>query len=84
VGEYGYELSDPLWFLLRVLVFLALMLALRWLVLLNPLLVGAAARANTMSAVGVQRLIATPAYWALNRINRTEIRRTKLAIKYFA
>ena len=34
------QLSDPLRFLLRALVFLALMLALWWLVLLNPLLAG--------------------------------------------
>ena len=34
------RLSDPLRFLLRVLVLLALMLALWWLVLLNPLLAG--------------------------------------------
>ena len=34
------QLSDPLRFLLRALVLLALMLALWWLVLLNPLLAG--------------------------------------------
>ena len=34
------QLSEPLRFLLRALVFLALMLALWWLVLLNPLLAG--------------------------------------------
>jgi hypothetical protein len=34
------KLSDPLRFLLRALAFLALMLALWWLVLLNPLLAG--------------------------------------------
>jgi hypothetical protein len=34
------QLSDPLRFFLRALVFLALMLALWWLVLLNPLLAG--------------------------------------------
>jgi len=34
------RLSDPLRFLLRAMAFLALMLALWWLVLLNPLLAG--------------------------------------------
>jgi len=34
------QLSDPLRFLLRALGLLALMLALWWLVLLNPLLAG--------------------------------------------
>jgi len=40
VGERDRKLSDPLRFLLRALVSLALMLALWWLVLLNPLLAG--------------------------------------------
>jgi hypothetical protein len=40
VSESDRKLSDPLRFLLRALVFLALMLALWWLVLLNPLLAG--------------------------------------------
>ena len=40
MGEHRRKLSDPLRFLLRALVFLALMLALWWLVLLNPLLAG--------------------------------------------
>jgi hypothetical protein len=40
VGEHVRKLSDPLRFLLRALVFLALMLALWWFVLLNPLLAG--------------------------------------------
>jgi hypothetical protein len=40
VGEHDRKLSDPLRFLLRALVFLALMLALWWFVLLNPLLAG--------------------------------------------
>ena len=40
VSEHDRKLSDPLRFLLRALVFLALMLALWWLVLLNPLLAG--------------------------------------------
>jgi len=38
VSEHDRELSDPARFLLRALFFLALMLALWWLVLLNPLL----------------------------------------------
>ena len=40
VSEHDRKLSDPLRFLLRALVLLALMLALWWLVLLNPLLAG--------------------------------------------
>jgi len=40
VSEYHRKLSDPLRFFLRALVLLALMLALWWLVLLNPLLAG--------------------------------------------
>ena len=40
MSEYHRKLSDPLRFFLRALVFLALMLALWWLVLLNPLLAG--------------------------------------------
>jgi hypothetical protein len=40
VSGHDHSLSDPLRFLLRGLVFLALMLALWWLVLLNPLLAG--------------------------------------------
>jgi hypothetical protein len=40
VGEHDRRLSDPLRFLLRALVLLAPMLALWWLVLLNPLLAG--------------------------------------------
>jgi hypothetical protein len=40
VSEYRRQLSDPLRFLLRAPVFLPLMLALWWLVLLNPLLAG--------------------------------------------
>ena len=40
VGEYDRERFSPLRFLLRALVLLALMLALWWFVLLNPLLAG--------------------------------------------
>jgi hypothetical protein len=40
VSEHDRKLADPLRFLLRALVFLALMLALWWFVLLNPLLAG--------------------------------------------
>jgi hypothetical protein len=40
VSGRNHELSDPLRFFLRALVFLALMLALWWLVFLNPLLAG--------------------------------------------
>ena len=40
VSEHDRKLSDPLRFLLRALVLLALMLALWWLLLLNPLLAG--------------------------------------------
>jgi hypothetical protein len=40
VGERHHTLSDPVRFLLRALVLLAVMLVLWWLVLLNPLLAG--------------------------------------------
>ncbi len=40
MSAHDHQLSDPVRFLLRALVFLALMLALWWLVLLNPLLAG--------------------------------------------